>query len=145
MPINYNLVARPNPKDKLAERKIYPVVKSRGSINTEQICTAIERNCTATRGDVKAVMKGFVTMMKKHLVNGASIKLEDLGYFRVGIQSQGAVTEEDFHPDLIVDKYINYQPLGAIEGERHNFEFTKVNTPVVVVEEEEPEDEGGMD
>lgn len=136
MPINYNLVARPNPRDKQGERKIYPVVKSRGSVSTETICEAIERNCTATRGDVKAVMKGFVTMMKKHLVNGASIKLEDIGYFRVGIQSKGAVTEEDFHPELIVDKYINYQPLGVLEGERHNFEFTKVSTPKAVVEED---------
>ena len=144
MPINYNLVARPNPREKQGERKIYPVVKSRGSVSTETICEAIERNCTATRGDVKAVMKGFVTMMKKHLVNGASIKLEDIGYFRVGIQSKGAVTEEDFHPELIVDKYINYQPIGKLSEERTNFEFTKANTPSKLADNEQ-EEEGGED
>lgn len=142
MAISYNLVARVNPKDKEAERKIYPVVKTRGSLNTETMCEAIERNCTATRGDVKAVTKAFVNMMKKHLVNGASIKLEDIGYFRVGIQSKGAVTEEDYHAELIVDKYINYQPIGKLKEEKTNFEFTKVNTPVVATTEEEG---GGVD
>lgn len=142
MPITYNLVARVNPTDKEAERKIYPVVKTRGSLDMETMCEAIERNCTATRGDVKAVTKAFVTMMKKHLVNGASIKLEDIGYFRVGIQSKGAETEEDYHAEMIVDKYINYQPIGKLHAEKYNFEFTKVNTPVVGTSTEE---EGGED
>lgn len=141
MPINYNLVARANPQEKGSEPKIYPVVKSRGSVSTETICEAIERNCTATRGDVKAVMKGFVNMMKKHLTNGASIKLEDIGYFRVGIQSKGALTEETYDPSLIVDKYINYQPIGKLLEEKYNFEFTKVSTAKTVVEEEEEEEE----
>ena len=142
MPVPYVLVARINPRDKDAERKIYPVVKTRGSVTTETICEAIERNCTATRGDVKAVMKGFVNMMKKHLANGASIKLEDIGYFRVGIQSKGAATEEDYHPELIVDKYINYQPIGKLSEERVNFEFTKANTPTKLSDEDEVVEEG---
>lgn len=144
MPVPYVLVARINPRDKEAERKIYPVVKTRGSVSTETICEAIERNCTATRGDVKAVMKGFVNMMMKHLANGASIKLEDIGYFRVGIQSKGAVNEEDYHPELIVDKYINYQPIGKLSEERANFEFTKANTPSKLADNEQ-EEEGGED
>ena len=139
MPVYYNLVARPNPREKGAERKIYPVVKSRGTVSTETICDAIERNCTATRGDVKAVMKGFVTMMKKHLVNGASIKLEDIGYFRVGIQSKGALNEEDYTADMIKDKDINYQPIGKLAEEKYNFEFKKVSTLRTVAVEEEPE------
>ena len=142
MPIPYKLVARQNPRDKEAERKIYPVVKTRGSLSTETMCEAIERNSTATRGDVKAVTKAFVNMMKKHLANGASIKLEDIGFFRVGIQSKGAETEEDYHVDLIRDKYINYQPIGKLKEERTNFEFTKANTPVQLTNEEE---EGGED
>jgi len=137
MPIPYKLVARINPRDKDAERKIYPVVKCHGSLQFEEICEAIERNCTATRGDVKAVFKGFVNMMKKHMVNGKSIKLEDIGFFRVGISGKGALTEENYTAEMIERKYINYQPIGKLSEERYNFEFTKANTPVVVEEEEE--------
>lgn len=143
MSVPYVLVARVNPRDKDAERRIYPVVKTHGSLTTEVICEAIERNCTATRGDVKAVMKGFVNMMKKHLANGASIKLEDIGYFRVGIHGKGALTEEDYTAEMMADKYINYQPIGKLSEERHNFEFKKANTPTTV-EEEEQEPEGGV-
>lgn len=142
MAIPYVLVARVNPKDREAERKIYPVVKTHGSLDTETICENIERNCTATRGDVKAVMKGFVNMMKKHLALGASIKLEDIGYFRVGIHSKGAVTEKDYSADLIKDKYIQYQPIGKLSEEKYNFEFKKANTPKAL---ENDEEEGGED
>ena len=132
MSVPYVLVARQNPRDRDAERKIYPVVKTHGSLDTETICDNIERNCTATRGDVKAVMKGFVNMMKKHLALGASIKLEDIGFFRVGIHSKGTTTEEDYTADHIKDKYIQYQPIGKLSEEKHNFEFKKANTPVKI-------------
>lgn len=140
MPIPYKLVARINPRDKDAERRIYPVVKCKGSLSFEEICENIERNCTATRGDVKAVSRAFVVMMKKHLANGKSIKLEDIGFFRVGMHGTGALTEDKHTAEHIKRQYINYQPLGKLSEERYNFEFTKANTPVELKEDEEIEE-----
>lgn len=140
MSIPYKLVARLNPQDKEAERKIYPVVKTRGSLTFEEICENIDRNSTATRGDVKAVMKAFVVMLIKSLANGSSVKLEDIGFFRAGISSEGAVTDTEFYADVhIKRKYINYQPIGKLAEEKSNFTFSKVSVKVETVSDDEEE------
>lgn len=79
--LNYKLSARQNPSDREAASKVYASVVSSGHLTMEMICANIERNSTATRGDVKGVALAFANGIAKSLANGNSVYLEDLGIF----------------------------------------------------------------
>lgn len=78
--LNYKLSARQNPSDREAASKVYASVVSSGHLTMEMICANIERNSTATRGDVKGVALAFANGIAKSLANGNSVYLEDLGF-----------------------------------------------------------------
>lgn len=129
MPLKYKLVARKvrNPQKPTEERtQIYANAVASGKLTMEQICTNIERNSTATRGEVKGIALAFANALAKSLTEGNSVYLEDLGYFRVGLTSEGALSEEKFVETNITDKYINYQPTGKLVATRTNVTFERV-------------------
>ena len=63
--LNYKLSARQNPSDREAASKVYASVVSSGHLTMEMICANIERNSTATRGDVKGVALAFANGIAK--------------------------------------------------------------------------------
>lgn len=109
-----------------AEKKVYAAIVSSGHLTMEEICANIERNSTATRGDVKGVALAFANGIAKSLANGNSVYLEDLGFFRVGIKSMGAETEKALTAASIQDKYINFQPKGKIAESRSAVTYNRV-------------------
>lgn len=134
MSLKYKLSARTSPQDRDAEAKIYAGAVNSGTLSMEEICSNIERNSTATRGDVKGIALAFCNYLIKSLTAGNSVYLEDLGFFRVGCTSQGADSEETFTPASIIDKYINFQPKGQLSDVKDKITFEKVgkSTDVVV-------------
>ena len=97
MSLKYKLSARTSPHDLDAEAKIYAGAVNSGTLSMEEICSNIERNSTATRGDVKGIALAFANYLIKSLTAGNSVYLEDLGFFRVGCSSKGAETESKNH------------------------------------------------
>ena len=97
----------------------------------EMIFANIERNSTATRGDVKGVALAFANGIAKSLANGNSVYLEDLGFFRVGIKSQGSETEKTVTAANITDKYINFQPKGKIAESRSAVTYNRVGQKTI--------------
>lgn len=127
MSLKYKLSARTsNPSDRNADMKIYAGAVSNGTLSMEEICANIERNSTATRGDVKAIALAFCNYLITSLTSGNSVYLEDLGFFRVGCKSEGAEQEKFFTPANILDKYINFQPKGNLSDVKAQITFEKV-------------------
>jgi predicted histone-like DNA-binding protein len=62
----------------------------------EQIAEEISSQCTLTAHDIKAVISALEEVTFKHLRNGESVRLGDLGSFHARLASKGAVSEEDF-------------------------------------------------
>lgn len=135
MSLKYKLAARVNPSDIDAEPKIYAGAVNSGTLSMEEICANIERNSTATRGDVKAIALAFCNYLIKSLTAGNSVFLEDLGFFRVGCHSNGAETEKNFSPENITSKYINFQPKGSLSDVKGRIVFEKVGKAVETVVE----------
>lgn len=126
MSLKYKLSARTSPHDLDAEAKIYAGAVNSGTLSMEEICSNIERNSTATRGDVKGIALAFANYLIKSLTAGNSVYLEDLGFFRVGCSSKGAETEKAFTPANITRKYINFQPKGQLSDVKAKITFEKV-------------------
>lgn len=135
MPLKYKLAVRTNPQDQDAESKVYAGAVNNGTLSMEEICANIERNSTATRGDVKGIALAFCNYLIKSLTSGNSVYLEDLGFFRVGCHSAGAETEKDFTPANITSKYINFQPKGQLSDVKGRITFEKVGKAVETVVE----------
>ena len=129
--LNYKLSARQNPSDREAASKVYASVVSSGHLTMEMICANIDRNSTATRGDVKGVALAFANGIAKSLANGNSVYLEDLGFFRFGIKSQGSETEKTVTAANITDKYINFQPKGKIAESRSTVPYNRVGQKTI--------------
>ena len=64
----------------------------------------------------------------------------DIGTFRVGISTKGALKEEDFNDALIKKTRILFRPGSVLQNAIANLNFTKVKR---VVEPEEEESEEG--
>lgn len=126
MSLKYKLSARTSLQDKDAEAKIYAGAVNSGTLSMEEICANIERNSTATRGDVKGIALAFSNYLIKSLTSGNSVYLEDLGFFRVGCSSTGTEAEDTFTPSNITSKYINFQPKGQLSDVKAKITFEKV-------------------
>lgn len=66
------------------------------AINTDQIAEALADRSTVTKTDVKAVLTEMADVMSQYMAQGKSVKLEGLGYFRLGLNTKGVKNEEDF-------------------------------------------------
>ncbi len=92
--IKYNLISRKNPitKEYVFHAQAVPV----NPIMLDDIADEISGQCTVTAHDIKAVLSALEESVTKHLRNGDSVRLGDLGSFHARISSASAATEEDF-------------------------------------------------
>lgn len=79
----------------------FPVAKSFGNVNTEQIAASIAERCTAQRPDVEAVLSALQIVIRQQLLNGVSVKLSQLGTFRLTLKGLGAATADAYELNLI--------------------------------------------
>ena len=82
-----------------------------GTTNLEKLAERIQRNCTAKKSDVLAVLTELVEVMTDELQAGHRVKLDGFGAFKIGIRSKGAESAKQF----TVSKHItgvrcNFQP-----------------------------------
>ncbi|MBR0489077.1 MAG: HU family DNA-binding protein, partial [Prevotella sp.] len=67
-----------------------------GVTNLEALSDRIQRNCTAKRSDVQAVLTELVEAMADELKAGNRVKLDGFGSFKIGIRTKGAETAKAF-------------------------------------------------
>lgn len=92
--MKYVIQSRKNPQNE-SEEKYYLIAKSQGVVDLKQICEEISLSTTLTRGDVRNTLLSFLDIIPKYLKMGYSVKLDELGSFRLSIKSKGSDTEED--------------------------------------------------
>ncbi len=86
-----NKVKSSKNKDKWFARAV-PI----GTKTIDDIAKEIESNCSLKRRDVIGVLTEFSEILAKFLQNGYRVKIKDVGVFKVGVHSKGALTPEDF-------------------------------------------------
>lgn len=83
---------------------------------------------------VKGVLDRFNVVLRRHLSLGQRISVGELGIFRFGVGSKGAMTEKDFSTDLIKKPRVIFVPGAALRVSRNLAKFEKGT--VVTVEKE---------
>lgn len=91
--IKYVLRAKKNLRTK--EVKIYPQMAPTTPVTLAQIVKRIEKRSTVSSADVKAVLDALQYEVIEALQNGNSVRLGDLGSFRLTIKANGSETSEE--------------------------------------------------
>ena len=140
--VNYTVVPKINPRDRESEAKFYGNVKSSGDINIREMAERIQGSCTVTKADVYAVLVALEDVIAESIQKGEIVRLMDIGTFRVGISTKGALKEEDFNDALIKKTRILFRPGSVLQNALAQLNFTKVKRVVEPEEEEDPDASG---
>ena len=92
--IKYVIQAKKNPLKK-EEVKFYPQAAPTTPVTLAQIIKRIEKRSTVSSADVKAVLDALQYEVIEALENGNTVRLGDIGSFRLTIKAEGAVTARE--------------------------------------------------
>ena len=135
--VTYSVSPRINPRDKDAAPKFYGHVQASGDVSLREMAERIQSTCTVHKSDVFAVLVALEDVISESIQKGEIVRLMDIGTFRVGISTKGALKEEEFNDALIKKTRILFRPGSVLQNAIANLNFTKVKRVV-----EEPEEEG---
>ena len=79
----------------------YAVPAWSGLIGTREIAQKLSLRSTLTPADIRATLIGLVDVMEDYLHEGYSVKLDDLGVFRLSATSDGYSTPEECTPHRV--------------------------------------------
>lgn len=90
--------------------KWYGKTVSMGTVTTRQLAEEISHSTTVTRSDIMAVLIELSNAIRTHLLNSETVKIDELGSFRVGMKSIATDTKKDFDASKIKGFHIIYRP-----------------------------------
>ena len=106
-----------NRKNEKAYGKWYGKALILDTVETDNLCEAIEEKCTVHSADVKAVLIALKKVVAEKLQSGYRVHLEGLGYLKLGVKTSGAETLEDFNTSIHVKStHVLFQPEKSLNG-----------------------------
>jgi len=118
MAVMYRLQKNSNPKsEKYGHVFAKAVITS--TTDLQSLADRIQRNCTAKRSDVVAVLTELVEVMQDELQSGHKVKLDGFGSFKIGIRGVSAISVEDFKiTQNVKGLRVNFTPETHIDSDR---------------------------
>ncbi len=113
--IKYVIRSKKNPQKKDVV-KYYPQMAPTTPLSLDQIIKRVEKRSTVSSADVKAVLDALQYEVIEALASGSTVRLGDLGSFRLTMKSEGAATAAEA------------KQKGAQLIKRVNVQFTKSTT-----------------
>ena len=112
MPLFYKAVQSPIANKTGAKLWHLNLVKAGGTVATQQLAEVIAEKSSLTPGDVQNVVRNLLSVMRVHLLNSHSVRLEGLGTFTMGIRSRGkgVDVEEKVNPNQITSVHCRFTP-----------------------------------
>ena len=110
--LKYLVVCRKNPVN--SDVKFYAQAATPEPLNIDKMSEMIAQNCTLTRHDIVACLSAFQEQLINALQEGKSVRLGDLGSFRLTMHSNGSVTEEEFATSNIQRLSIRFVPAAKL-------------------------------
>ena len=134
--IKYTLIQKKNPITK--ENAFHASALAVTPVSINEIAEGIAGLCTLTMPDIKAVIAALEEVTFKHLRNGCSVRLGDLGSFHARLSSRGAVSEEEFTNENIRGLKVRFSPSSRLRYQLSlQNPHVKLVKAVAVSEEEE--------
>jgi len=108
--LSLNIIERPNPQDRTAENKFYAQVVATGKTDLERLAYLVSNQSTVREADCYAVILSLLHNIVDELKQGRIVKLDKLGSFQLGIQSEGVPTAEEVNASVVKNLRIKFRP-----------------------------------
>lgn len=125
MPLKYRLIPKINPRQKDDPKKFYTKAIHTDKIDLKGLSQELSRVSSLSIGDVYSVITLLVDTISRLAGDGKIISLGDLGSFYAEILSEGAESEEAFHPKLIKKIKLRFHPGKDLRKELNRFKIEK--------------------
>jgi predicted histone-like DNA-binding protein len=109
------------------EKKFYASPMMNGEWNIDRLTKLIEKICTVSGADIRAVLYALVDVSIDGLEDGTIIRLGDLGSIRVTLGSEGRATAEEVDAACIKKTGIIFVPGARIKKTLEDVKFVKIN------------------
>lgn len=87
-----------------------------GTVDTNDMASIIQRNCSMKKSDVQAVLTELVEVMTDKLQESYAVKLDGFGIFKIGLVTKGALTQDDFTATKnVVGSRVNFLPSYTVD------------------------------
>ena len=114
-------------KANITETKAYGVSQIHESLDLVQFAKHItDHGCAYDRGDVAAVLTKAVDCLREMMLAGNKVTLGELGSFHPELQTEGAVTTDDFTSDNIKAVNVCWRPGKLFQNLRDDATFKLV-------------------
>lgn len=93
-------------KGKWYARAVHPNV-----VDTARLASIMQNNCTVKESDIMAVLQELGETMREQLIDSKSVRIQNLGTFKVGMRTTGSDTVKEFNVKKnIKGLHILFQP-----------------------------------
>ena len=124
--IYYKLNKKKNPKD--GTSKFYGTVTMRKNVSQRTIEEEVKSATALERGDVQSAITTLADCIKKHLMDGDIVKLDELGSFSLTFSGRGVANEDDYKPASCITKFnIRFNPSMALKKAVQDTKVQKVD------------------
>ena len=114
-------------KADITETKAYGTAQVHEVLNLDAFCKHIaDHNSPFSKGTIKGILTDAVSCIREQMLAGNKVNLGDLGSFHVELQTEGAVTTEDFTAENIKEVNIRWTPDKNFRDLRADAEFKLV-------------------
>ncbi|MDE5423920.1 hypothetical protein L3073_17030 [Ancylomarina sp. DW003] len=93
-----------------SEKKFYASNMISGNADIDELTEGIEKISTVSGADIRAVLYALTDVIPSMLADGKSVKLGDIGNYRVSISSEGEEKAEDINANSIKKSKIIFTP-----------------------------------
>ena len=133
MAVRYVLRLKKNPQ-KGTIKKYAQIAQLVETKTIDDAVRYIEKISAMSSGDIRSVLDGLQDFLIVQLADGHSVRLGDLGSFRITLTSKGIDPDEtDFDPESLIDKvHVRFAESGKmlreIKKDRLKFHLVEPNT-----------------
>ena len=127
MAINFKVIERGEPGVAGGgTKKFYASPVMDGEMNMTDMTKAIEKICTVSGADIRAVLYALVDVAVDNLANGTIIRLGDLGSMRISLSSEGLPTAEEVKASSVKGSSVIFTPGTRIKEMLATVKYQKV-------------------
>ncbi len=110
MSVFYKLI-QDNRKNSATKGYWYARAAHPNKVTTKQLADIMQSNCTVKHSDILAVLRELGDTIRLQLQDSKSVKIDNLGTFKVGLRSVSSATVKDFNVKKnIKSLHINFLP-----------------------------------
>ena len=128
MAVFFNTVERVNPADPKGKKKWYPVIKSVKQVGGREVANIIAEETTLNHKEAEMALSQFGKAMKRLLLDGYTVQLEEWGSFRLTCNGSGAEKKEAVNVQNIKGVNVRFAPSKDLKQGIDKAEFKAVES-----------------